>query len=106
MEIRQAYGFYITGVELKVYFENKSDSVDICNFTAEIVLKYRGILSLDCITKTTLKSCFGVKTSPQIRVHVTENYFSYFSTKTYVVGAQKNRLDETVLMSTQNTCLI
>ena len=25
---------------------------------------------------------------------VTENYFSYFSTKTYVVGTQKNRLNE------------
>ena len=43
---------------------------------------------------------------------VPENYFSYFSTKTYVVGTQKNRLDETkncpddmVLLSTQNTCL-
>ena len=36
---------------------------------------------------------------------VTENHFSYFSTKTYVVGTQKNRLDETVLLSTQNTCL-
>ena len=35
---------------------------------------------------------------------VTENYFSYFSTKTYVVGTQKNRLDETILLSTQNTC--
>ena len=34
---------------------------------------------------------------------VTENYFSYFSTKTYVVGTQS--LDETVLLSTQNTCL-
>ena len=30
--------------------------------------------------------------------------FSDFSTKTYVVGTQKNRLDETVLLSTQNTC--
>ena len=31
---------------------------------------------------------------------------SYFSTKTYVVGAQKNRLNlnETVLLSTQNIC--
>ena len=27
----------------------------------------------------------------------------YFSTKTYVVGTQKNRLNETVLLSTQNT---
>ena len=33
--------------------------------------------------------------------------FSYFSTKTYVVGTQKNRLTEIymVLLSTQNTCL-
>ena len=29
---------------------------------------------------------------------------SYFSTKTYVVGTQKNRLNETVLLSTQNIC--
>ena len=36
---------------------------------------------------------------------IPENYFSYFSTKTYAVGTQKNRLDETVLLSTQNTCL-
>ena len=43
---------------------------------------------------------------------ITENHFSYFSTKTYVVGPQKNRLIEmvllgtlieTVLLSTQNT---
>ena len=30
--------------------------------------------------------------------------FSYFSTKTYVVGTQKNRLNETVHLSTQNIC--
>ena len=29
---------------------------------------------------------------------------SYFSTKIYVVGTQKNRLNETVLLSTQNIC--
>ena len=40
----------------------------------------------------------------QIRVR-TGKSFSYFSTKTYVVGTQKNRLNETVLLSTQNTCL-
>ena len=33
------------------------------------------------------------------------NPVSHFSTKTYVVGTQKNRLNETVLLSTQNTCL-
>ena len=33
------------------------------------------------------------------------NVFARFSTKSYVVGAQKNRLDETVLLVTQNICL-
>ena len=33
-----------------------------------------------------------------------KNKCSYFSTKTYVVGTQKNHLNETVLLSTQNTC--
>ena len=33
-----------------------------------------------------------------------ENLCSYFSTKTYVVGTQKNRLNETVLLSTQSLC--
>ena len=33
-----------------------------------------------------------------------ENLISYFSTKTYVVGTQKNRLNETVLLGTQNIC--
>ena len=37
----------------------------------------------------------------QIRAR-TGKYFSYFSSKTYVVGTQKNRLNETVLLSTQN----
>ena len=40
---------------------------------------------------------------PLIKVR-TENYFPYFSTKTYVLGTQKNRLDETVLLSIKNTC--
>ena len=35
-----------------------------------------------------------------------ENSFSYSSTKTYVVGTQKNRLNETVLLSTQNIMFI
>ena len=30
------------------------------------------------------------------------NFFCYFSTETYVVGTQKNRLNGTVLFSTQN----
>ena len=35
---------------------------------------------------------------------VQQNKFSYFSAKTYVVGTQKNRLNETALLSTQNVC--
>ena len=35
---------------------------------------------------------------------VLKKFFFYFSTKTYVVGTQKNRLNETVLLSTQNIC--
>ena len=30
--------------------------------------------------------------------------FSYFSSKTYVMGTQKNRLNEKILLSTQNIC--
>ena len=35
---------------------------------------------------------------------VPKYYFSYFTTKTYVVGTQKNRLYEAVLLSVQNMC--
>ena len=31
-------------------------------------------------------------------------FLYYFSTKMYVLGTQKNHLNETVLLSTQNTC--
>ena len=31
-----------------------------------------------------------------------KNIFSYFSTETYVMGTQKDRLNETVLLGTQN----
>ena len=53
-----------------------------------------------CSYKRTLNTLTG----PQIRVRNWKS-FSYFSTKTYVVGTQKNRLNETVLLRTQNTCL-
>ena len=33
-----------------------------------------------------------------------ERYFSYFSTKTYVVGTHQKPLDEALLMSTHNIC--
>ena len=35
---------------------------------------------------------------------VIQNLFSYLTIKTYVVGTQKNLLNEKVLLSTQNKC--
>ena len=35
-----------------------------------------------------------------------ENYSFYFSTKTYVVGTQKNRLKKTIPLSTQNITIL
>ena len=36
---------------------------------------------------------------------ILKKYFLYFSSKTYVVGNQNNRLNQTFLLTTQNTCL-
>ena len=38
-----------------------------------------------------------------LRVH-NKNYFCYFSTKTYVVGTQKNHLVDAALLSILNIC--
>ena len=37
-----------------------------------------------------------------VNMPLVKSVHSYFSTKTYVVGTQKNRLNEMVLLSTQN----
>ena len=39
--------------------------------------------------------------SPRLEC-VIENYFSFFSAKAFAVATQNNRLNETVLLSTQN----
>ena len=57
-----------------------------------------------CVISTKNLMSWLISSGLQIRMH-NENYFPYFSTKTYVVGTQKNRLNETVLLSTQNICL-
>ena len=50
--------------------------------------------------------CFNSTGSirPLVKECVPEILFSYFSTETYIVGTEKNLLDETVLLSTQNIC--
>ena len=48
--------------------------------------------------------CRSGNGKPLVKSAYQKQYFSYFSTKTYVVGTQKNRLNETVLLNTQNIC--
>ena len=48
--------------------------------------------------------CTGLNVNRPLVNSVYQNYFSYFSTKTYVVGTQKNCLNETVLLRNQNIC--
>ena len=44
---------------------------------------------------------FDIKSGLQINVLI-ENYFSYFSTKTHVIGTQKHRLNETLVFLAPN----
>ena len=48
------------------------------------------------------KSFYKLRARPSVK-SAYQNFF-YISTGIYVVGTQKNRLDETVLLSTQNIC--
>ena len=60
-----------------------------------------------CVRESVHTKCaYEVISAYACRPHecVIKNYFSYLSTKTYVVGTQKNCLVETVLLSTQNKC--
>ena len=69
-----------------------------------IVSLIENLISTDCNSET--RGWSGhILSGLQIREH-TRKLFSYFSIKIYVVGTQKSRLNETVLLSTQNTCLI
>ena len=57
-----------------------------CVNTSDLSILIYGLMSLRTLVKSTYQKII----------------FSYFSTKTYVVGTQKNRLNESVLLSTQN----
>ena len=55
--------------------------------------------------RTPWPSCQNVTLGrPLVKGAYQEIKFSYFSSNTHVVGTQKNRLNETVLLSTQNMC--
>ena len=63
-------------------------------------------VSMACHCNTTfytLHEVVNVLFQTSIQEYVSEKLFSYFSTETYVVGTQTNRLIETVLLSTENT---
>ena len=58
--------------------------------------------------KNLIIKLFGVNNRHQDKRGQIKNYFFLFislTTKTYVLGAQKNCLNETVLLSTLNICL-
>ena len=61
------------------------------------------IIKVPFVFKTFVLSIF--EWTLKIGFTVIKKQFSYFSTITYVVGTQKNRLNEMVLLSTQNICL-
>ena len=63
-----------------------------------------GILSFEHDRLCFERAVLGIRIIQAPRLECVTDFF-YFSTKTYVVGTQKNRLDATVLLSTQNTCL-
>ena len=51
-----------------------------------------------------LECCRLTGYRPLVKSVYQKNIFFHFSTKTYVAGTQKNRLNETVLLSTKNIC--
>ena len=55
-----------------------------------------GVEGLMCASKK--------KTDKPLVISVCTKKIMFFSTKRYVVGTQKNRLNETVLLSTENIC--
>ena len=56
-------------------------------------------------SKTTfLNAIIPSNTKSLDKESVMENYFSYSSINTYVVGNQKDHLSQTVLLNTKNTC--
>ena len=61
-------------------------------------------MKVDQMAQVSYQYWYMYKQAPQIRVR-NWKLLSYFSAKTYVLGTLKNRLNETVLVSTQNTSL-
>ena len=56
-------------------------------------------------TTMNFMGCLGrIGTRPLVKRAYQKINFTYFLTKIYVVGTQNNRLNETVLFSTQNIC--
>ena len=106
------YNYYITGETLDPNYCSRKISVNLhrkrwqlsCHIFCVFFTKITTMLLTNpsnhlrnLITAIIVK--FQIRqpiSGPQIRC------FSYFSTKTYVVGTQKNRLNETVLLSTQH----
>ena len=84
-----------------VYDKNIHADMRLATATAAVVTAT--VTTTITITATTYTTTFTVFQASRYKCN-SNNICSYFSTKTYVVGTQKNRLTETVLLSTPNKC--
>ena len=74
---------------------------------SQVLSLIAGIVFTCVFEQGTLSSLLSTECHPEncpTTTIVDDFFFSYYSTKTYVVGTQKNPLIETVLLSIQNKC--
>ena len=93
LSLRSLFGLFLSGRFTQVLQYNFKS---LCTYIFSGVQDYGG-LGFNIMGQ--VKPCPGL----QLRVRTNILIFLFLN-KTYVVGAQKNRLNETVLLSTQNIC--
>ena len=104
------YNLYFHGCEIQLSIFSRlwntaflKYALYLINIFLYFITLYIIKLIIDNSNPETISLCINIA-GLQIRVRIGK-LFLYFSSKTYVVGTQKNRLNERVLLSTQNTCL-
>ena len=65
-----------------------------------LILNHSSSTEMECVLEILIYVCAPSKYIIRPQIRVCNYFFSFFSTETFVVGTQKNRLNE-VLLSTQ-----
>ena len=91
----------VEGLKLCKYKCIESKQNTLMYFVFTILLFDHFDMETTCRTKSSLKSKLMIVLS--LRVSKSKIIFLFIN-QTYVVGTQKNRLNETVILSTQNKC--